>query len=88
MDYVTNELRHDINAHLNSLLSQLQQVKEIYETIKSVLGISLDTSYSEWEQNIALLQTASHAPKIPVFWITEGDILFLSQEANLNKGNH
>lgn len=85
VDYVTNELRHDINAHLNFLLPQIRQVKEIYENITSALGISSGTSYSEWSQNIALLQTSAQAPKIPVFWITEDDISFLSQEADLNK---
>ncbi len=84
-EYVTNELRHDINAHLSALIPQCGQTQKIYDNINDALGLTLDSSFSEWEQNIALLGDASQAPKIPVFWITEGDIAALSQEAALGK---
>lgn len=79
VEFVTNELRHDINAHLGSLIPQGRRVQEIYDAIGTSLEISLDTSYSQWEHNIVLLRTAAQAPSIPTAWVIDGDFVQLEQ---------
>lgn len=74
VDYVTNELRHDIGSHIGKMIPLTDKISELYSEIRSDLNLYADTSYSAWKRNAELLSAASEAPEIPVFWITEKDI--------------
>ena len=68
--FVSNELRHDILAHLNRLIPMIKGIGEVGNAAMSALSISAELSYSNLTQAAAILKLAGQSPKVPVSWLT------------------
>lgn len=69
--FVSNELRHDILAHLNQLIPTARGLGELSNAIASALSICAEFSYSNLAQAAAILELAGQSPKVPLFWLTD-----------------
>ncbi len=79
---VSNELREEIPSRLGILVSQLRPVGELYEEIRSALGLALNTSFAEWEKNISFLKASSQVPHVPLTWFVDRDLSSLQADAD------
>lgn len=68
--FVSNELRHDILAHLDRLVPMTKEIGKLGSTVMSALSISVETSYSNLTQMVFVLGLAGQSPKVPLFWLT------------------
>lgn len=82
---ITNELRHDINANINKLLTKLNNFVELYQKLENDLSIEYDCSYNGLSQLLDILKVSLKSPIIPVNWIRKLDIVSLIDEAKNNE---
>ena len=69
--FVSNELRHDILAHLGRLVPLMKGLSELGNTVMPTLAISADSSYANLMQAATVLELAGRSPKVPLFWLTD-----------------
>lgn len=72
-EFVSNELRHDINSHITNLIPKAKQMDTLWNTIKSELLITAESSYSNLKSAVTILGLASASPKVPISWLIEND---------------
>lgn len=77
---VTNELSHDIGAHLPKMLPKIKHTSDICDHIYSDLSLAHPSSYIGLSELRELLTVASRSPKAPVDWIVGEDITPLWSE--------
>lgn len=80
--YVTNELRHDINAKFSLLSNKLIEHNKTIKNMFNTLDLNFDSSYSNIEICRKLLDVAKDSPTIPTNWIYNADVDQLIEETS------
>jgi very-short-patch-repair endonuclease len=70
IDFVTHELRHDINSKADNLLPKIGSLKELLEQFSATLLINMPLSYAFLYGLVETLNIVKHTNNIPVTWIT------------------
>jgi very-short-patch-repair endonuclease len=83
IDFVTNEIRHDIGAYIHKAIPKSIQITTLCDEIASALGLDFDCSYIGLQKTVSLLELASHSPKVPASWIMETLIEPLFEEIDI-----
>lgn len=74
VEYLSNELRHDILARLERLVPLMTEIGGFVYEAMSMLSIFAELSYANWVQTVMILDLAGKSPKVPLFWLTsEGE---------------
>lgn len=68
--FVSNELRHDIRAHLNRLIPMTEEVHTLGTAVMAELSVSAEFSCSALAQAVSILELAGQSPKVPLSWLT------------------
>ena len=74
VDYVSNELRHDINARFPILAEKFSKYSIRIDEMFTSLGLSYDKTYRNIHDAIELFAIAKDSPGIPYSWIVEENI--------------
>lgn len=74
VDFLSNELRHDIDFNISFLIPLLAEISECIEEICKTLGLSVKPSLYGLELMCQMLSLVSRSPLIPTKWIFESDI--------------
>lgn len=80
VDMVTNELRHDIETHLRSLIPNLKRLSEKFKLCNENLELNMKCSLNSIDDLIEMLSIAEKSPVIPLNWLSEENISEISQE--------
>lgn len=80
--FVSNELRHNINAKVQSLVAKSCKISELENELSDKLSISYKVSYAELAKLIKILALAGSSPKVPVFWMTDENVDSLLKEVD------
>lgn len=81
VEYVTNELRHNVETNLKSILPQLKEVYDIYvNVLKNIQLNGVAISVKGIIDTLDILQIAKESPIVPSNWLNEEDIEELAQE--------
>ena len=80
VDFVSNELRHDINSHLGSAIPKAKQLIDLSDILQRDLAFNITVTYSNIKKLINLLDVASRSPKVPIDWILGFDLSMLASE--------
>ena len=83
--FLSNELRHDIDSNISSLLPLLSEAEHIFNECLVTLDISINHSVSGLESLIKVLTVAQNSPLIPAQWICDANISQLLDDANRYK---
>jgi len=70
VEFVSNELRHDILARLDRLVPAMKGLGELGNTVMPTLAISAESSYANLTQVVTVLELAGQSPKVPLSWLT------------------
>lgn len=81
VEFLSNELRHDIDSNISMLLSLLSEAKQSFEDCHSVLDLSIDQSADGLYSMIKILAIAQNSPLIPWQWIPDTNISQLMTDA-------
>ena len=82
VQYVTNELRHDIDANITPCLSLLAEINDCVRECNAKLGLNIPVTLDGCDLLEKLLQLAARHCEIPIKWIysEEFDTLFTDVE--------
>lgn len=72
--YLSNELRHDIDANVTLLANTMQELNSVIEVCDLNLDIKLGHSIAGAEKLLEVLRVAKELPLIPTKWILSADI--------------
>ena len=81
VEYLSNELRHDIDSKFAVLLPTLENLDSCFKESVEKLRIEIKPVYNNLDNLIELLSFAGESPLIPTKWILEDNINILSQKA-------
>jgi len=71
VEYVTNELRHDINADAPKFLESIQVLTDKVDEFSKELSIKIDSSHAGIRDAVQLLSVAAESPKVPQHWLDD-----------------
>lgn len=74
VDFLSNELRHDIDSNISILLPLLSEINESMQEYCKMLGLSIKPSLSGLELMSQMLSLVGKSPIIPTKWIFESNI--------------
>lgn len=74
VEFLSNELRHDIDSNVSTLLPLLSEINESMEECCKMLGLSIKPSLSGLELISLLLSLVGKSPIIPTKWIFDSNI--------------
>ena len=74
VDYLSNELRHDIDSNITFLLPILSEINENIEDSCKKLGLSIKPSIEGLNLLVELLSFVGDSPTIPVKWIYDENL--------------
>lgn len=74
VEFLSNELRHDIDSNVSTLLPLLSEINESMEEYCKILGLSIKPSLSGLELMSQLLSLVSKSPVVPTKWIFDSNI--------------
>lgn len=77
---LTNELRHDIDSYLSTLINDFNEVKEKLKEYCDALEIDVKPTIKGFEFLLNLLSFVSESPIIPVEWIYNEDLKLLKSD--------
>lgn len=80
--FLSNELRHDIDSNISTLLPLLSDAEHIFDECRTKLDISIDQSADGLDLLIKILEVAQNSPLIPVQWISDANVSQLLGDAN------
>lgn len=81
VEFLSNELRHDIDSNISTLLPLLSEINERMEEYCKMLGLSIKPSLSGLELMSQTLSLVGKSPIIPIKWIFESNIDHLLTDA-------
>lgn len=87
VNFLSNELRHDIDSNISFLLPQIKEIDEYFDECCEKLGLSIKPSLEGLNLFIQLLSLVSKSPIIPTKWIFSGNIEQLLLKAQQYKEN-
>ncbi len=85
VEYLSNELRHDIDSNVSELVPLLTSLNETVSKGCSVLELSIPQSIDNVERLLKVLLLAKDSPLIPERWISEDIENLLSEIEYLRK---
>lgn len=85
VDFLSNELRHDIDSYMSSLLPQLEDINSYFEDCCKELGLVIKPSLEGLDLIIQLLSLVGDSPTIPIKWLYKSDIDDLIYKAEQHK---
>lgn len=85
VEFLSNELRHDIDSNISTLLPLLSEINERMEEYCKMLGLSIKPSLSGLELISQLLSLVGKSPVIPTKWIFDSNIDRLLTDAEKYK---
>ena len=68
---LTNELRHDIDSHVSTLIPLLSEAEQCLSSCCDTLGIPVNHSINGLESLIKILRIVKDAPLIPIQWVSD-----------------
>lgn len=74
VDFLSNELRHDIDSNISFLLPQIKEIDEYFDDCCKKLGLSIKPSLEGLELFVQLLSLVGRSPIIPTKWVFGGDM--------------
>lgn len=74
VEFLSNELRHDIDSYISLLTPQLENINNYFEDCCNKLGLSIKPSIEGLDLIVKILSIAGKSPKIPLKWIYGSDI--------------
>ncbi|OLR59008.1 hypothetical protein BHF70_04840 [Anaerostipes sp. 494a] len=83
VQFVSNELRHDVNARFPKLEGKLRQVASTTDEMFVDVSLNYDCTYARLQDAKKLFAVAKNSPLIPYSWITEDDIQPFMEEVEL-----
>ncbi|MGL5981340.1 MAG: DUF4011 domain-containing protein [Phocaeicola sp.] len=83
LNFLSNELRHDIDSNIDALLPRLNQTNECFVNCCEKLGLIIKPSLDGLDLLIKILAIVGESPTIPVKWIYRDDIEALLKDAKL-----
>lgn len=83
--FISNELRHDIDSNISSLLHILPNAEDIIEECRKKLDLSIENSVEGLDSLTRILAVAQQSPIIPEQWIFNADINQLLEDALIYK---
>lgn len=83
--FLSNELRHDIDSNISTLLPLLSEAEHIFDECHTKLDISVDPSADGLNSLIKVLEVAQNSPLVPVQWIFDANVSQLLDDANQYK---
>lgn len=81
VEYLSNELRHDIDSKFTLLLPMLESIDRCFKESVKKLGLDIKPILNNIDKLVELLSLAGTSPTIPTKWVLEDDIDLLSQKA-------
>lgn len=85
VDYLSNELRHDIDSNVSELIPLLTSLDETVSKGCSVLELSIPRTIDNVEWLLKVLLLAKDSPLIPERWISENMDSLFSETESLEK---
>lgn len=86
VEFLSNELRHDIDSNISLLTPQLEDINIYFEDCCKNLGLSIKPSLEGLDLMIQLLSLVGKSPMIPIKWIYSSNIEHLFSKAEHYKG--
>ncbi len=82
VEFLSNELRHDIDSNISTLLPFLSEIDESMGSYCKRLGLTIKPSLYGFELMCQMLSLVGRSPLIPIKWIFESNIdsLFADSE--------
>src|SRR5574344_621340 len=74
VEFLSNELRHDIDSYISLLTPQLKNINKYVEDCCNKLGLTNKPSIESLDLIVKILSIAGKSPKIPLKWIYGSDI--------------
>lgn len=87
IDFLSNELRHDIDSNVSFLLPHIKEIDEYFDECCRKLGLSIKPSLEGLELIVQLLSLVGRSPIIPTKWVFDGDVDQLLIKAQQYKEN-
>lgn len=79
--FLSNELRHDIDSYILTLLPLLSDAEQVLDNCCKVLGVSIDSSVDGLDLLIKILSIAQKSPLIPIKWVSDVHVSQLIADA-------
>lgn len=80
---LSNELRHDIDSNISTLLPLLSDAESFFDECRTKLGILLNQSADGLDSLIKVLEVAQRSPLIPIQWILDDNLSQLLDDAKV-----
>lgn len=74
VDFLSNELRHDIDSNVSFLLPQIKEIDDYFDECCRKLGLTIKPSLEGLELFAQLLSLVGKSPIIPTKWVFGGDV--------------
>lgn len=85
VEFLSNELRHDIDSNISLLLPELEDINNYFEDCCKKLGLSIKPSLEGLNLIIQLLSLVGESPTVPIKWVYESDVDDLISKAEQYK---
>lgn len=81
VEYLSNELRHDIDSRFGLLLPTLHKAAEILRNSECHLGLTTEPTFDNIVNIMSILEVAGRSPLVPTRWVFDDDITYIQREA-------
>ena len=83
--YISNEFRYDVDAKLNTVISQIPAALETLSDIEIQIGLNRARSYNGLQATQQILEASMLSPQVPPAWIWRRSILPMFDEIEQNQ---
>lgn len=85
VNFLSNELRHDIDSNVSELVSNIPSLNKSVTTCCSELGLPVQHTFNDVRRLIVILQLAKESPLLPERWLSDNHQTLNSRKAALQQ---